>query len=199
MGEANRARHRIETGRLVMALLFVLCAALFALTSGEALRFLWTPLFVFLRMASIVGILGILAFFIGESLPRSLYDPDRFPFKSRGWERNGRIYEKLGVKWRKAHGIDMSRMLKGVFPKKNTMSRDPAHLRRLIQEMCNAELVHWVLTLFSPVFAWLIDGWYGVVIAIGYAVSNLGDVMIQRYNRPRIQMILKRLEQCEDC
>ena len=40
MGEANRARHRIETGRLVMALLFVMCAALFALTSGEALRFL---------------------------------------------------------------------------------------------------------------------------------------------------------------
>lgn len=192
-------RKGFNTGRLVMALLLLLCAGLFRLTSGDALKGLWEPLFVFLRMASIVGVLGILAFFIGESVPRALYDPSRFPFKSYDWERNGLIYEKLGVKWRKRHGIDMSRLLKGVFPKQNTMSRDPEHLKRLVQEMCNAELVHWILTFLCPVFALLIDGWYGIVITIGYAVCNLGDVIIQRYNRPRILIILKRLEACASC
>ena len=39
-----------------------------------------------------------------------------------------------------------------------------------------------------------IDGWYGIVIAVAYALFNLSDVMIQRYNRPRILMILERLE-----
>ena len=199
MREARHDPRRFDTGKLVMLALLALCVGLFILTGGDALRGLWEPLFVFLRMASIVGILGILAFFIGESLPRSLYDPQRFPYRCYPWEKNGQIYEKLGVKWRKSHGIDMSKMLKGVFPKQNTMSRDPAHLRRLVLEMCNAELIHWVLTCFSPVFAWLIDGWYGVAIAIGYAISNLGDIMIQRYNRPRILMILKRLEKCASC
>ena len=192
-------RKGFNTGRLVMALLFLLCVALFYLTSTDALKGLWEPLFVFLRMASIVGILGIIAFFAGESIPRERYDPERFPYKCYPWERGGQIYEKLGVKWRKRHGIDMSRLLKGVFPKQHTMSRDPEHLRRLVQEMCNAELVHWILTFLSPVFALLIEGWYGIVIAVGYAVSNLGDVIIQRYNRPRINMILKRLEKCASC
>ena len=192
-------RKGFNTGRLVMALLFLLCVALFYLTSTDALKGLWEPLFVFLRMASIVGILGIIAFFTGESVPRERYDPERFPYKCYPWERGGQIYEKLGVKWRKRHGIDMSRLLKGVFPKQHTMSRDPEHLRRLVQEMCNAELVHWILTFLSPVFALLIEGWYGIVIAVGYAVSNLGDVIIQRYNRPRINMILKRLEKCASC
>ena len=199
MEEPTKVGKPFDTGKAVMALLLLLCCGLFYVTCGESLRGLPVPLFVFLRMASIVGILGILAFFIGESVPRSFYNPDRFPYKCYPWEKGGQIYEKLGVKWRKSHGIDMSKLLKGVFPKQNTMSRDPAHLKRLVLEMCNAELVHWILTLFSPVFVWLIEGWYGVAIAIGYAVSNLGDVMIQRYNRPRIQIILKRLEKCASC
>lgn len=187
-------RRAFDRGTLVMLLLLALCVALFALTSGDALRFLWEPLFVFFRMASIVGIIGIPAFFIGESLPRSMYDPNRFPFRIHAWEADGRVYEKLGVRWRKGHAIDMSRFMKRSFAKQHNLSRDTEHLRHMIQEMCNAELVHWTLSLLSPVFALLIDGWYGVVITIGYAYFNLSDVMIQRYNRPRIQMILERLE-----
>ena len=183
-----------DNGTLVMGLLLVICVILFVASSGEALLWLPKPIFVFFRMASIVGIMGILAYFIGESLPRSMYDPCRFPYKAWQWEKDGRVYERLGVKWRKAHAIDMSRFMKRSFPKQNTVTRDPARLRRLVQEMCNAELVHWVLALLSPVFALLIEGWYGVVIAVAYALFNLSDVMIQRYNRPRIMMILERLE-----
>ena len=190
----GRKRNAFDTGTIVMCLLFAICVALFALTGGDTLLWLPKPLFVFFRMASIVGILGILAYFIGESLPRSIYDPYRFPFKTCAWEQDGRVYEKLGVKQRKAHAIDMSRFMKRSFPKQNTVTRDPARLKRLVQEMCNAELVHWVLTLFSPVFALLIEGWYGIVIAVFYALFNLSDVMIQRYNRPRILMILERLK-----
>lgn len=198
MGEKRQGKD-FDVSMLVMALLFAVCVALFVLTSGERLAHLFKPLFVFLRMASIVGIIGIAAFFIGEGLPRSLYNYRRFPFKCYAWEKEGRIYEKLGVRWLKTHSIDMSSIMPRAFPKQNTMSRDKAHLERLVQEMCNAELVHWVLTLLSPVFWLLIEGWYGVAITIGYALSNLGDIMIQRYNRPRIIMIIKRIEACESC
>ena len=195
----RRTKGAFDISTLVMVLLFGLSVAVFVLTSGDRLAHLFKPLYVFLRMASIVGIIGIAAFFIGESLPRSMYDYRRFPFKCYKWERNGEIYTKLGVRWFKKHSIDMSSIMPKAFPKQNTMSRDKAHLERLVQEMCNAELVHWILLFLSPVFWLLIEGWYGVAIAIGYALSNLSDIMIQRYNRPRIVMIIKRIEACESC
>lgn len=199
MGAKRVAKGTFDASALIMALLFVASVALFALTCTDRLSHLVKPLYVFLRMASIVGIIGITAFFIGESVPRSLYDYRRFPFKCYAWERDGRIYEKLGVRWLKTHSIDMSSIMPKAFPKQHTMTRDRAHLERLVQEMCNAELVHWVLTFLSPVFWLLIEGWYGAAITIGYALSNLGDIMIQRYNRPRIIMILKRIDACESC
>ena len=195
----RRTTGAIDISALIMALLFAASVAVFALTGSGRLSHLFKPLFVFLRMASIVGIIGIAAFFIGESVPRSWYDYRRFPFKCYAWEKNGLIYEKFGVRWLKTHSIDMSRIMPKAFPKQNTMTRDKAHLERLVQEMCNAELVHWVLAFMSPVFWLLIDGWYGVAITIGYALSNLGDIMIQRHNRPRIILILKRIEACESC
>lgn len=195
----RRTKGAFDISTLIMVLLFGLSVAVFVLTSGDRLAHLFKPLYVFLRMASIVGIIGIAAFFIGESLPRSMYDYRRFPFKCYKWERNGEIYTKLGVRWFKKHSIDMSSIMPKAFPKQNTMSRDKAHLERLVQEMCNAELVHWILLFLSPVFWLLIEGWYGVAIAIGYALSNLSDIMIQRYNRPRIVMIIKRIEACESC
>lgn len=199
MGNTQPKKPLFDKSAVVMATLFALGVALFALTSGDKLAHLFKPLFVFLRMASIVSIIGIPTFYIGESLPRSMYDPDRFPFKCYAWEKGGQVYEKFGIRWRKAHSIDMSRIMRRAFPKQNTMSRDPAHLRRLVLEMCNAELVHWMLTLLSPIFACLIEGWYGVVISVGYLLSNLSHIMIQRYNRPRIMMILKRIEKCASC
>ena len=74
MERKEQSARMFDTGTVVMCLLFVVCIALFALTGGDRLRWLPKPLFVFFRMASIVGILGILAYFIGESLPRSIYD-----------------------------------------------------------------------------------------------------------------------------
>ena len=194
MDVREQEKKKLDTGSVVLCLLFVLCVVLFIVSCGDALRRLPMLLYVFLRMASIVGILGILAYFIGESIPRSVYDPYRFPFKTYAWEKDGRVYEKFGIKWRKAHAIDMSKFMKRSFPKQNTVTRDPARLRRLVQEMCNAEAVHWVLTFLSPLFALLIEGWWGIAIAIGYALANLNDVMIQRYNRPRILKILERLD-----
>lgn len=194
MENGGEKAKRLDPATLVMCLLFALSVLLFRATGKGRPDWLAEPLYVFLRMASIVGMIGIVAWFVGEAVPRSIYHPERFPFKPFAWEQNGRVYEALGVKWRKNHAIDMSRFMPRAFPKQNTLTRDPARLRRLLQEMCNAEAVHWVLALLSPVFAWLIDGWYGVAIAVGYALSNLSDVMIQRYNRPRIMMILERLE-----
>lgn len=188
----------------IMAMYLLLMISVFTLmfTSGDSFLkdVLPEPVYLFLRFASIVGTVGIPAFFLGEKLPRSMFDPDRFPYKSFKWENGGRIYEKIGIQVWKTHVPDMSKSIRRTFAKQGNMMRDPQHLRRLVKETCSAEFVHWVLIVLSPVFPILMEeaGLFSMVI---YVLGNLAFVIIQRYNRPRVQQIIQRIEKrkCADC
>jgi len=187
---------------MVMYLLLMFSVFLLMFTSGESYLHdvLPKPIYLFLRFASIVGTAGIPAFFLGEKLPRTMFNPDSFPFRSYAWEQEGRIYEKIGIQKWKTHIPDMSKYITRTFSKQGNMMRDPNHLRRLVLETCSAELVHWYLILVSPVFAILMDE-LGLLSMLIYIVGNLLFVIIQRYNRPRVQKIIQRIEKrrCADC
>ena len=146
--------------------------------------------------ALIVAALGGFAFFlIGQLLPRSLYRPDAFPYRLWKWEDNGKIYTKIGVHLWKDHVPDMSRIIPGMVKKKANMARTPESMRILILETCGAELIHDLLIIFiSPLVFAAIRGPLGVLAAAIYALGNLLFVIIQRYNRPRLVEIYKRME-----
>gem|GEM_PF-808909 len=190
------AMRPIDWSTMVMYLLFLASFFLLMFTSGDSYLadVLVKPLFIFLRLAAIVGTTGIPAFFLGEKMHRDRLDPERFPFKCQPWEENGAFYEKFGIKWWKNRTPDMSKYMQRAFSKQGNMSRDPQHLKKLVLEMCSAEIVHWTLILISPVFGLLIESPWGWIITFFYIISNLCSIMIQRYNRPRIQMIIKRIE-----
>lgn len=196
------AMRPIDWQVMVMYLLLMLSVFLLMFTSGESfLRdVLPKPIYLFLRFASIVGTLGVPAFFLGEKVPRAWFDPEKYPFKSFKWENEGKIYEKIGIQWWKTHTPDMSKYIRRAFPKQGNLLRDPTHLRKLVKETCSAEFVHWVLVLLSPVFAILMDE-LGVLAMVLYIIGNLVSIVIQRYNRPRIQKIIQRIEKrkCADC
>lgn len=139
------AMRPVDWQTMVMYLLFVASVFLLLFTSGDSsLReVLPKGIYLFLRFASIVGTMGILAFFIGEKLPREKFDPEKFPFKCAKWEKEGKIYDNLGLRYWKTHVPDMSKYFPRAFSKQGNFSRDPAHLRRLVQETCSAEAVHW--------------------------------------------------------
>lgn len=181
---------------LIMYLLLVASVFLLMFTTGDASlrQVLPKPLFVFLRFASIVGLLGIPAFFWGEKVPRSWFDPEKFPFKSFKWEQEGRIYEKIGIQHWKNHTPDMSKHFQKTFAKQGNLLRSPEHLRKLVAETCSAEFVHAVLILLSPAFVLLMDE-YGALAMVLYILGNLVSLIIQRYNRPRIMKIIQRIEQ----
>ena len=188
-----------------MAMYLLLVASIFLLlfTSGDSsLReVLPRGLYLFLRFASIVGTMGILAFFVGEKLPREKFDPEKFPFKCFAWEKGGATYEKLGLRYWKTHVPDMSKYIPRAFAKQGNFSRDPAHLRRLVQETCSAEAVHWALVALSFVFPILMDELGGLAMVL-YIIGNLASIVIQRYNRPRIMKIVHAIEKrkkCADC
>lgn len=200
--EPGVAMRPIDWQVMVMYLLLMLSVFLLMFTSGESFLkdVLPKPLYLFARFASIVGTLGVPAFFLGEKLPRRWFNPEKFPFKSFSWENEGRIYEKIGIQWWKNRTPDMSKYMRRAFSKQGNLLRDPQHLRRLVVETCSGEFVHWVLIFLSPVFAILMDE-MGILAMLLYIVGNLVSLVIQRYNRPRIMKIIQRIEKrkCADC
>ena len=196
------AMRPIDWHVMVMYLLLVLSVFVLLYTSGDSFLMDVLPkqLYLFLRFASIVGTMGVPAFFLGEKLPRSWFKYDRFPFKSFAWEKDGKIYEKIGIQKWKNRTPDMSKYLRKAFAKQGNFLRDPDHLRKLVAETCSAEFVHAMLILFSPVFLILMDE-CGLLSMVLYIIGNLVSLVIQRYNRPRVLMIIQRIEKrkCADC
>lgn len=192
----------IDWQSMAMYLLLLLSVFVRLFSSGDSflMDILPLPGYVLLRAAALVGVVGIPAFFIGERLPRELFHPDRFPFASFAWENDGKIYEKIKIQQWKTYAPDMSKYLRRTFAKQGNLVRDPDHLRRLVQETCSAEMVHWALLLASPVFYFCVDyiGWFVLPV---YVLGNLVPIIIQRYNRPRILKIIQRIEKrkCGNC
>ena len=149
-----------------------------------------------LLAAVIIAALGGVTFFIiGQSLPRSWFDPGAFMYRSRKWENGGRIYERVYVRKWKDIVPDMSRIVPGVFKKKVSLANDLKSMRRLIKETCVAELIHWLLILFiSPMIFRAMRGFGGFAAAAVYILGNLVFIIIQRYNRPRLIALYKRME-----
>ena len=153
------------------------------------------PLSQFLIFAIMVIIFGMSSLFIGVLIPKEWYKYDKFPFASYKWEKDGTIYAKLGVHYWKDSMPDASKIFKPMFKKKLDMPRNPEKIKQLLLEMCNSEVVHATLTAISPVFLITMDDWYGVAAAIIYFYVNLMYTMIQRYNRPRMLALLRRMEE----
>lgn len=196
------AMRPIDWQMMVMYLLLMISVFLLMFTSGDSFLQDVMPgvCYQFLRFASIVGVVGIPAFIWGEKLPRAWFNPDKFPYKCFAWENEGRIYEKIGIQKWKTRIPDMSKYIRRAFAKQGNLMRDPEHLHRMVKETCSAEFVHWILILVSPVFPILMDR-FGILSMLVYIIGNLMFVVIQRYNRPRVQKIIQRIEKrrCVDC
>lgn len=142
-----------------------------------------------------LAITGIAAFFFGRILPKSWFHFDRVPYKSFDFEKNGKIYEKFGIRKWKDHLPDMSRILPKLIPSKGLpRAVTPDKMERMLQETCVAEWIHTLLMVLGLgcVFLWKgIGGW---AVCILYILGNLPFNMIQRYNRPKLARIYQKLK-----
>ncbi len=110
------------------------------------------------------------------------------PASPRGWERNGRVYERLlGIKHWKDRLPDAARWFRGGFAKGHLARRDPAYWQRFIRETWRGELCHWCALACAPLF-FLWNPWWGDLVIVAYALTaNLPCILAQRYNRARLQ------------
>lgn len=141
-----------------------------------------------------VAVIGFVMRFVGAWYNRERFSPDSALYRPKSWEKNGEFYKKLGIRRWKDRVPDVSRRAKKLYTKKVDMQKSPQNLRRLIQETCVAECVHYQLILLSLPVTWIYKGLGGWVIFAMCVTGNLVFVAIQRYNRPRLMRALERLE-----
>lgn len=138
--------------------------------------------------------LGVVAHILGEKLPREEIDPEAFPYRAFGFEKGGRIYERLGIRRWKDRVPDMSRIMRDMIPKRIEGKADSESLRALVAETCIAEKVHlWLMALGLGCLA-ICKGIGGRIITALNIIGNLPFIIIQRYNRPRLKKALTKLE-----
>ena len=89
---------------------------------------------------------------------------------------------------------DASKRHKDMYEKKVNIRPDKENLRRLIQETCVAEIVHYQLILLCLPFLKIWPGLGGIICFCLAILGNLVFAIIQRYNRPRLIRALERLE-----
>ena len=130
----------------------------------------------FLRCCVYYGILAVVSFFIGRLLPKSWFHGDKFPYRCASWE------DKVP---------DMSKIVPKLIPAKRLDTDFRAQLPRMIEETCVAEFTHFVLILLGFYALRLWPGTGGAVVTAIYILfGNLPFLIIQRYNRPRLQKLL---------
>ncbi len=151
-----------------------------------------------IRCILYLAFIGAACFVLGRVLPKSAFDPDRPPFRLYGWEREGAAYNAIGVRKWKEKLPDMSAILPKAMPSKRLPKEPtPESLELMIRETCVAEWIHGLLCLlgFGCVLLW--KGLWGWAVSVLYFVGNVPFIIIQRYNRPKLTRILRRLREKE--
>ena len=145
-----------------------------------------------------MALAGLASQLLGSLLPRRIFHGDRPPFAPFGWEKNGKVYERLHIRRWKDHVPDMSRIMKNMVKKKLPAGSSSAHMNLLVQETCVAELIHALLIVAG---LWLLHIWPGIggwIVYLVYAlVGNLPFIIIQRYNRPRLVRLVEKTRKRE--
>ena len=133
------------------------------------------------------------------NLPDRVFSPDRFLYRSHRFEKEGKIYDSIfhvsrwkhllpdgGAVWKK-RGYEKKRM--------KNFSRE--NLSKYLVESGRAEMTHW-LAIFPFWVFWLFTPPIVPWIMLLYAVMiNFPCIIVQRYNRPRIERLLRKMKALE--
>lgn len=114
-------------------------------------------------------------------------------FKIAAWENSGHLWQRLFCvkKWKGAVP-DGARLFKFGYEKKALHGFDNDTLQRFAAETKRAELAHWLSILPAPLFFFWNPVWAGWVMILYALFFNVPFIIVQRYNRARLEMILER-------
>ncbi|HKJ84481.1 MAG TPA: glycosyl-4,4'-diaponeurosporenoate acyltransferase [Spirochaetia bacterium] len=128
--------------------------------------------------------------FITNKIPRSVFFREGFLFRTRRWEHDGELYERVfRIRSWKESLPEAGGMFKGGFAKRAIGDRSSVRLELFIAETRRAEFTHWLVVVLSfSFFAWNpphIAAWMPIIGFLG----NAPFIMVQRHLRPRMQRL----------
>jgi glycosyl-4,4'-diaponeurosporenoate acyltransferase len=131
--------------------------------------------------------------YLATRWPRRLLNPRSWLLRTRSWEDGGSIYQRtLRVRSWKTRLPSGGAWFRGGFSMRRLEARDTEYLQTWVLESCRAELCHWVALLPSALFFLWNLPWVGLIM-IAYAITfNAPCIIVQRYNRTRLQDILSK-------
>jgi glycosyl-4,4'-diaponeurosporenoate acyltransferase len=137
--------------------------------------------------------IGLVTGLVANGLPLSAVGRDTWLTRLRGFEREGRSYERwLHINRWKDRLPEAGDTFPGGMSKRHLPGRGTPQLLRFAAETRRAEYVHWANAVAGPAFFLVLPAWAGALMtAFGLAV-HLPFVCIQRYNRARIMRTLAR-------
>mgnify|MGYP001183180035 CR=1 FL=1 len=125
-------------------------------------------------------------------LPDACFDPNRWWFRTRDWERDGDVYrDRLRIDRWKDRLPTVTSLNR--FSKRRLAGNDQPYLERFVLETCRAESNH-VRAILSVVVMqlWTPPGVWVICFLLAFS-GNLPFILIQRHNRPRLQRALERI------
>jgi glycosyl-4,4'-diaponeurosporenoate acyltransferase len=132
-------------------------------------------------------------------LPAHLFANDSWITVPRKWEREGRLYRDwLRIRRWKSLLPDGAPWLGG-FAKKRINFRDASYLGQFLLETRRAEVAHWCMILFLPMFYLWNPPWACLVMTAYALVANLPCILAQRYNRIALYRVIQTRSRAMVC
>lgn len=123
-------------------------------------------------------------------LPLANFQPEKGLFRIRGWEGEGRFYERFfRVRAWKDSLPDAGPWFSG-FSKSGLRERTRDYFIEFRAETCRGEFAHWVQLIVISLFV-IWNPYPANLVIIGYALlSNLPCIISQRHTRARLTRVL---------
>lgn len=152
---------------------------------------LWTVIIDFIAWGIIHSVIGYLALWF----PPHVLDHRRWLFRTRPWELEGELYDKLfRVRSWKSKLPSGGKLVGSDFSMDRIESRQHEHLKRWVLETCRSELCH-LISIFPSLLFFLWNPPEAGFCMILYALLfNVPLMIVQRHNRPRFLAAMAEVE-----
>jgi glycosyl-4,4'-diaponeurosporenoate acyltransferase len=124
-------------------------------------------------------------------VPTSHFQHDSWVTQEYAWEGNGSLYRKVFAVQRWKSKLPDGAPWLGGMSKRHLVGRNRAQLTSYLTETRRAEIAHWGMLLFTPVFFLWNPPWACTVMAAYGLIANVPCILAQRANRIQLARILR--------